>query len=38
MIADGQHDAIIDEELWNQAHEKREITGVKSFRRVLFRS
>ena len=30
IIADGQHDAIIDEELWNQAHEKREITGVKS--------
>lgn len=30
IIADGQHDTIIDEELWNQAHEKREITGVKS--------
>lgn len=30
ILADGQHDAIISEELWKQAHEKREITGVKS--------
>ncbi|MCQ4922167.1 recombinase family protein [Tissierella carlieri] len=30
ILADGQHDAIISEELWTQAHEKREITGVKS--------
>ncbi len=30
IIADGQHDAIISEKLWNQAREKREITGVKS--------
>ena len=30
IIADGQHDAIIDEELWNEAHEKRELTGIKS--------
>lgn len=30
ILADGQHDAIISEELWDKAHEKREITGVKS--------
>ena len=30
ILADGQHEAIISEELWNKAHEKREITGVKS--------
>ena len=30
IIAEGQHEAIISEELWNAAHEKREITGVKS--------
>ncbi len=30
ILADGQHDAIIDEELWDKAHEKREVTGVKS--------
>jgi site-specific DNA recombinase len=30
IISDGQHDAIISEKLWNQAHEKREVTGIKS--------
>jgi len=30
IIADGQHEAIIDEALWNKAHEKRELTGIKS--------
>lgn len=30
IIADGQHEAIIDEKLWNEAHEKRELTGIKS--------
>ena len=30
IIAEGQHGAIISEKLWNEAHEKREITGVKS--------
>lgn len=30
ILADGQHEAIISEELWNKAHEKREITGVKA--------
>lgn len=30
ILADGQHDGIISEELWTQAHEKREITGVKA--------
>ncbi|MDJ0304440.1 recombinase family protein [Dehalobacter sp.] len=30
IIAEGQHEAIISEELWNAAHEKRELTGVKS--------
>ena len=30
ILAEGQHDAIISEELWNLAHEKRELTGVKS--------
>ncbi|NRZ95813.1 hypothetical protein FHX96_000503 [Clostridium tetanomorphum] len=30
IIAEGQHEAIISKELWNEAHEKREITGVKS--------
>ncbi|WP_420314590.1 recombinase family protein [Anaerotignum propionicum] len=30
IIADGQHEAIINEELWSKAHEKREITGIKS--------
>ena len=30
IITDDQHDAIICEELWNQAHEKREIAGIKS--------
>lgn len=30
IIADGQHEAIIDEVLWNKAHEKRELTGIKS--------
>ena len=30
IIAEGQHEAIISEELWNAAHEKRKITGVKS--------
>lgn len=30
ILADGQHEAIISEELWNKAHKKREITGVKS--------
>lgn len=30
IIAEGQHEAIISEKLWNEAHEKREITGVKS--------
>ena len=30
IIADSQHEAIIDEELWSKAHEKQEITGIKS--------
>ncbi len=30
IIAEGQHEAIISEELWNAAHEKREQTGIKS--------
>ena len=30
ILAEGQHEAIISEELWNAAHEKRELTGVKS--------
>ena len=30
IIAEGQHEAIISEELWNAAHGKRELTGVKS--------
>ena len=30
IIAEGQHEAIISEKLWNAAHEKRKITGVKS--------
>jgi len=30
IIAEGQHEAIISEELWNSVHEKRELTGVKS--------
>ena len=30
ILAEGQHDAIISEELWNAVHEKRERTGVKS--------
>ena len=30
ILAEGQHEAIISEELWNMAHEKRELTGVKS--------
>ena len=30
ILAEGQHEAIISEELWNLAHEKRELTGVKS--------
>lgn len=29
IIAKGQHEAIVSEELWNKAHEKREATGVK---------
>ncbi len=29
LIADGKHDAIIDEELWSKAREKRKETGVK---------
>ena len=29
ILADGQHDAIISEELWNKVHEKRIATGVK---------
>lgn len=29
LLADGQHDAIIDEETWEQARKKRETTGVK---------
>ncbi len=30
IIAEGQHEAIISEALWNAAHEKRKLTGVKS--------
>ena len=30
IIAEGQHEAIISEDQWNAAHEKRELTGVKS--------
>ena len=30
IIAEGQHEAIISENLWNIAHGKRELTGVKS--------
>ena len=30
ILAEGQHEAIISEALWNAAHEKRELTGVKS--------
>ena len=30
ILAEGQHEAIISEELWNLAHLKRELTGVKS--------
>ena len=30
IIADGQHEAIISEDQWNAAHEKSEMTGVKS--------
>ena len=30
ILADGQHEAIISEELWQKAHEKRVITGVKA--------
>lgn len=29
LIADGRHDAIIDEETWNKARQKRKETGVK---------
>ena len=29
LIADGRHDAIIDEETWNKTREKRKVTGVK---------
>ncbi|MCR1465967.1 recombinase family protein [Clostridioides difficile] len=34
ILADGQHDGIISEELWTQAHEKREITGVKASSKI----
>jgi len=30
ILDEGQHEAIISEALWNSAHEKRELTGVKS--------
>lgn len=30
IISDGQHEAIISEKLWNEAHKKRELTGVKA--------
>jgi len=30
ILAEGQHEAIISEELWNIVREKRELTGVKS--------
>ena len=29
ILADGKHEAIIDEELWNKVREKREATGIK---------
>ena len=29
LVADGKHDAIIDEDTWNKAREKRKETGVK---------
>ena len=29
ILADGQHEAIIGEELWNKVREKRKITGIK---------
>ena len=29
LVADGRHDAIIDEDTWNKAREKRKETGVK---------
>mgnify|MGYP003157139125 FL=1 len=28
MLNDGIHEAIISEEMWNQAHRKRQETGV----------
>lgn len=30
MIADGKHDPIIDEQLWQEVREKRKATGIKS--------
>ncbi len=29
ILEDGQHEAIIDQELWNKVHEKRLATGIK---------
>lgn len=29
LVADGKHDAIIDEDTWNKAREKRKETGIK---------
>ena len=30
ILSEGQHEAIISEDIWNKVHEKRKITGVKS--------
>ncbi len=30
MIADGKHEPIIDEQLWQEVREKRKVTGIKS--------
>lgn len=35
ILADGQHEAIINEELWHKAHKKREITGMGKQRRYI---
>lgn len=34
ILCNGQHDAIIDEELWQKAQEKRKRTGVKPVARI----
>ena len=34
MLNDGIHEAIISEEMWNQAHRKRQETGVLQVKRT----